>query len=148
MPPGLPPSQKSPPLSSGGSGHPGGTGSGFWTGRLADPESTGTGVGVISPGWDGAGPMGPGSVLHAELDKVGDSTDPRLFSLAHCCSGESISACRVGTTNSRGGHSNGDSAHVEYQASEYLAKYCLTIGSCGAIVGWLERGKMIQHAIQ
>lgn len=97
-------------------------------------------MGATYPGWDKAGPTGPGSVPHAELDKVGDSTDPRLLSLASCCSGRPFLDVELELLTARVATATGTAPMLNARASKYLAKDCLTRGSCGATGDWLEVG--------
>lgn len=111
---------------------------------LEDSESTGTSLGATTYGWEKAGPIRPGSALHAEQDRAGGSMNSGLASLASWCSGrafldvelelEIVGVARVAGTGL------GGAPMLSVRASENLAKYCLTIGSCGATGGWLEVG--------
>lgn len=127
-----------------GSGLPGRAGSSFWAGGLADSASTRIYLGAPFLGWEEAGPTRPGLVLHAELDKVGDSAGPGLLSLANCCSSRAFlnAELELGTAGVArvAGTGLGVAPILSARAPENLAKYCLTTGSCGATGGWLEAG--------
>lgn len=129
-----------------GPGPPGLVGPGFWAGGSADSATARTGLGAASPGWEEDGPTGPGSALPAELDKAEGSTGPELLSMASSCSDRAfldveLELETVGVARAAGTDLGGVPM-LRAKASENLAKYCLTTGSCGATGGWLEaRGK-------
>jgi len=79
-------------------------------------------------------------VLHAKVDKVGDSTDPGLFSLAHCCSGRVFLDVELELQTAGVATATGTAPMLSARASEYLAKYCFTTGSSGGH-WWLARGR-------
>lgn len=103
-----------------------------------------TDLGAHSLGWEEAGPTRPGLVLHAELDKAGGSEGPGLLSLATCCSGRAFlnAELELGTAGvaREAGTGLGVVPMLSARASENLARYCLTTGSCGATGGWLKAG--------